>query len=337
MSVVYVVRAIFLALILPSKDNDMWFFLECSCLPFLLVAIKILKPKPLILEIPVAPVETTPLLVSSSSSSSTTTSRKTIKREIHSPLFDLNLARVSLLADIVAYTSKGLAQSPILYAVSDVFGAFGAGFPPAAQSVALALYAKKGGVEIGRLFGALSLIQAVRCDTFKLCCLPCLILIAVLFSSQTLAPFIYGFVFVKTVAIFPSMVFFVSVATISTSYCLLSLIRLPKDDELEYHRQSFVDLEESGSNEELSASRPQERTWTLQVEESFPLSCINVIYCILCRSHVLYLVYIIQEMLLSLFIPKMSNNLSIHSHKFSQIAYQALDIGHLQKLTYLIE
>ena len=133
---------------------------------FALVAIKILKPKPLILEIPVTPVETTPLLNSASSSSSTALSRKTIKKEIHSPLFELNLARASLLVDIVSFASMGLAQNPILYALSAAFGSMGAGFPAAAQSVALALYAKRGGAEIGKLFGAISLIQAIRCDIF---------------------------------------------------------------------------------------------------------------------------------------------------------------------------
>ena len=76
--------------------------------------------------------------------------------------------------------------------------------------------------------------------------------ITALFSSQILAPFIFGFVYVKTVDIYPRMVFFVSVAAICTSYCLLSLIRIPKDDK--YHPQNLADanLEESGSNEELS-------------------------------------------------------------------------------------
>ena len=128
--------------------------------------IKILKPQPLILELPITPVETTPLLNSPTSSSSAMMTRKTIKKEIHSPLFDLNLARASILVHIVAYTSMGLAQSAILFGLCGAFNALGAGFSPAAQSVALALYAKRGGVEIGRLFGALSLIQALRCDLY---------------------------------------------------------------------------------------------------------------------------------------------------------------------------
>ena len=78
------------------------------------------------------------------------------------------------------------------------------------------------------------------------------------FSSKILAPFIYGFIYVKTVAIYPRMIFFVILVPIFTSYCLLSLIRIPKDDE--YHRQDVADLEVSGSNEESSTSRAQEST-----------------------------------------------------------------------------
>lgn len=130
---------------------------------FFLVAIKILKPKPLILEFPVIPVETTPLLDSSFSSSSAMVNRKTIKKEIHSPLFELNLARASLIVDTVSHILMGLAQSPLPFALSGTLSAFGAGFSPAAQSVALALYAKRGGIETGKLFGAISLIQAIRC------------------------------------------------------------------------------------------------------------------------------------------------------------------------------
>ncbi|KAF8808993.1 MFS general substrate transporter [Phlegmacium glaucopus] len=219
LSLVVGIRAIFLALILP-------------------IAIKILKPKPLVLELPVAPTETTSLLNSPSSSSSTLTTRQTIKKEIHSPLFDLNLARVSLLIDVAAYASMGLSQSPILFALFGSLGALGVGFNPAIQSVALALYARRGGTEIGKLFGAISLIQAI--------------------SSQILGPFIYGVVYIKTVAIYPRMVFFVSVAAVSISFCLLSLVRIPKDDK--YHRQSLADLEEPGSNEESSTSRVQEST-----------------------------------------------------------------------------
>ena len=145
---------------------------------FLLVAIKILKPKPLILELPVTPVETTPLLNPLTPSSSTMMARKTIKKEIHSPLFDLNLARLSILIHLVAYISMGVTRRAILFGLSAAFNALGSGFSPAAQSVALALYAKRGGVEIGRLFGALSLIQAMRCELY------CVVYIRVAYSHR---------------------------------------------------------------------------------------------------------------------------------------------------------
>ena len=235
------------------------YFLKCSCLPatFFLAAIKILKPKPVILEFPVTPVETTPLL-NPSSSSSTMTNRMTIKKEIHSPLFDLNLARASLIVKIANYTSMGLAQNSIWFALSGTLGAFSLGFSPAVQSVALALYAERGGVETGRLFGALSLLQVIRCVMIYCCCLYELIRLLGFLSSQILAPFIYGFVYVRTVAIYPPMFFFVFTVALSTAFCILSFIRIPKGDE--YHRQYLADIEESESNEEPSTSRAQEGT-----------------------------------------------------------------------------
>ena len=96
--------------------------------------------------------------------------RKTIKKEIHSLLFDLNLARASLVVEMISYTWMGLTQSPILFVLSIFFDTMGAGFPPAVQSVALALYAEKGGVETGKFLGALSLIEAIRCDTLYCLC-----------------------------------------------------------------------------------------------------------------------------------------------------------------------
>jgi len=52
------------------------------------------------------------------------------------------------------------------------------------------------------------------------------------------------------------MVFFVSVAAVSISFCLMSLVRIPKDDE--YRQQSLDDLEGTESNEESFTSRAEE-------------------------------------------------------------------------------
>ncbi|KAF8163650.1 major facilitator superfamily domain-containing protein [Crassisporium funariophilum] len=222
LSLIGAVRAFFLTAILP-------------------VAIKLLKPKPMILESPVPPNERSSLLDDSSSASGSATTapiQKTIRKEIHSSSFDLGLARASLFMDIVAYTFMGLARTPLAFTVFGALGSLGAGFSPAIQSVTLAMYARRGGTETGRLFGAMSVIQAL--------------------SSQIIGPSLYGFVYMKTVASYPRTIFFVSVGTITISFFLLCLVKVPKDSE--YRRQSVDDLEEPGSNVADFATSAREGT-----------------------------------------------------------------------------
>jgi hypothetical protein len=124
------------------------------------------KPKPIIIEmtIPASRAsETTALLEGAERSNQDLEASKTFKKEIHSPLFDLNLARASLFVDIISYAFMGLANTAGAFTLFGILGAFGAGFNPAMQSVTLALYARRGGTETGRLFGALSVLQALWC------------------------------------------------------------------------------------------------------------------------------------------------------------------------------
>lgn len=55
------------------------------------------------------------------------------------------------------------ARSPLVFTVFSIITCFGSGHAPAAQSVALALYAHRGGVESGKLLGALGVLQVVWC------------------------------------------------------------------------------------------------------------------------------------------------------------------------------
>lgn len=124
------------------------------------MAIKILKPKPIVIEIPVegnnnSNSEASPLLGDS-------TPKPTIKKEIHSPSFDLKLLHFSVVIEILAYTAMALSIRPLPFTLFAALGSLGAGFSPALQSVALALYTRAGGTEVGRLFGALSVVQALR-------------------------------------------------------------------------------------------------------------------------------------------------------------------------------
>jgi hypothetical protein len=114
------------------------------------VAIKLFKPKPKVIEIP---TETVPLLSANQNFSK--------KKEIHSPAFDLGLARISLIIEMVGFTCVALALTPLAFTVAGMLGSMGAGFSPANQAVALALYTKRGGMETGRLFGALSVLQSL--------------------------------------------------------------------------------------------------------------------------------------------------------------------------------
>ncbi|RDB23050.1 putative membrane protein C14C4.07 [Hypsizygus marmoreus] len=198
LSLIGATRAAFLTLLLP-------------------VIIKIFKPQPMTIELPLKPVSTEqdPLLSPSQSSTSPNhcatpnSPPQTIKKEIHSPSFDLGLARGSLFVEVIGYTFMAFAPTATAFTLSSMFGSMGAGFSPAVQSVALALYVRRGGTESGRLFGALSVVQAL--------------------CSQIVGPALYGLVYMETVASTPRAIFFVSMITIALSFTLLTLVRLPKE------------------------------------------------------------------------------------------------------------
>ncbi|KAH6918262.1 major facilitator superfamily domain-containing protein [Coprinopsis sp. MPI-PUGE-AT-0042] len=198
-SIVGASRALFLTVLLP-------------------VAIKLFKPEPLVIDMPSTPSETEPLLSRAEETTppaSTTPSAPagpSSRKVLHSPTFELIVVRVSIVVEIVAYSLMGLASTGSAYAMSAVLAALGVGLSPALQTVALAMYARKGGSETGRLFGALSVVQAL--------------------SSQVLGPTIYGLVYMKTVAFFPRAIFIVSVTGLFLSLLSISFVSLPKDEEL---------------------------------------------------------------------------------------------------------
>ncbi|KAK0459815.1 uncharacterized protein EV420DRAFT_1641998 [Desarmillaria tabescens] len=187
------------------------------------LAIKLCKPKPK----DVSMGEREPFIPSESndsrSSHSDSDRSSSFHLERHSSRFDLGLARVSLFIDIVSYALLGSTASPLIFTLSSMLGSMGTGFSPAIQSVALELYTQRGGTESGRLFGALSVIQAL--------------------SSQIIGPSLYAFVYIKTVATFPRTMFFVGVASVCVSLACLALIRL---DDPENHPH-MLDTEEEGA------------------------------------------------------------------------------------------
>ncbi|KIK57642.1 hypothetical protein GYMLUDRAFT_45806 [Collybiopsis luxurians FD-317 M1] len=206
-----------------SEQLGYWLSLVGSARAFHLtvllpLCIRLFKRKPV--RVPAS--ETEPLLSSASNTSpSTSTSSSRVSTasgsrsdspsrltEPHSSGFDLGLARFSLLVEIIAFILMGVIAHPIAFTTSAMLGSLGSGLSPALQSVALEIYNQRGGAESGRLFGALSVIQAL--------------------SSQIIGPALYGLVFVKTVSTFLRTIFFVSVASATISLIFLSLVRLPR-------------------------------------------------------------------------------------------------------------
>lgn len=121
-----------------------------------LVIIKLLKPAPV--QLPTAPGE--PL---QNPSSQTHPSRQNNTRlPSHSPKFDLNLARISVVLDILAFVIMIFASNGLVFASGAVLQSLGAGYSPAVQAFALDVYSRRGGKgEAGKLFGAISVVQAL--------------------------------------------------------------------------------------------------------------------------------------------------------------------------------
>ncbi|KAJ7905702.1 major facilitator superfamily domain-containing protein [Mycena olivaceomarginata] len=143
-------------------------------------------------------------------------------RERHSAFFDLSLARISLFIEVIAYGAMPFAATGYGFTGLTVLSSFGSGFNPAVQSAAMELYTKRMGasVEAGKLFGGMSVIQAL--------------------AGQILGPSIYGLVFYKTVATFPKAIFWVSVASVCISFVCLSLVRLPTDIRIDAEEESHI-------------------------------------------------------------------------------------------------
>ncbi|KAI0780685.1 major facilitator superfamily domain-containing protein [Trametes elegans] len=198
-----VTRAIFLTVVLP-----------CTCRGFVL---------------PVEPSE--PLEHASSPVTSTNAARPSISRSRspsvmrephghhHSPAFDLALARVSLAIDAAVYALLTVVPGGLAFAATSCLGALGMGFGPAIQSVALTLYNRRGGQDTGKLFGALSVVQAM--------------------SAQVFGPFVYGVTYAHTVATFPKAMIFMASGAVAISCILLAFVRLPSHAPTDVEEQQL--------------------------------------------------------------------------------------------------
>ncbi|KAF8610528.1 MFS general substrate transporter [Ceratobasidium sp. AG-I] len=140
---------------------------------------------------------------------------------------DLLVVRASLLVDLLGYIFLGSVTDQNAFIFSSAVLSFGGGFAPATQSLALALSyptahaarrnAPPGKLppparrEIGRLFGALAVIQAL--------------------GSQVAGPALFSATFVATIATYPRAIFWLSSVIIVLALGSLAIVRLDSGAE----------------------------------------------------------------------------------------------------------
>ncbi|KAF8520540.1 major facilitator superfamily domain-containing protein [Gautieria morchelliformis] len=153
--------------------------------------------------------------------------------------FDLVVAKVSTVLDMLSHLLVLVSSTSAegLFVAFSMISGFGAGMQPAVQSVALCtLHLRditegkeiadgKGGGEVGKLFGAFSVMQAV--------------------ASMILGPLLFGAVYSLTVATYPKAIFMVGAGVMLVSMTVLLLIRPPRVDvpiEIRVETQVEVDV-----------------------------------------------------------------------------------------------
>ena len=83
----------------------------------------------------------------------------------HTPTVDLGLAKFSLVLQAMCFSLIAVLKDPVIFVSASALSALATGYSPMINSLSLELYTRRGGAayEAGRLFGAMSVIQALGC------------------------------------------------------------------------------------------------------------------------------------------------------------------------------
>lgn len=149
----------------------------------------------------------------------------------HSFKIDVILARCALAIEVCAYIFMATTKSGVLFVIGTIFGSASVAVPPICQATAVEIYSSRTGNgagggqgEVGRLFGAMSVVQAMTSVRF---------LIALLDAdnwnsrTQIIGPALYGFVYSHTVATFPQAIMLVAAFNFTVAFVLLSFVKVP--------------------------------------------------------------------------------------------------------------
>lgn len=123
--------------------------------------------------------------------------------------WDLNLARMSLLLAGGSVCGLALAKRTTSFSAAIVSSGLSSGFLPTMQSYALEAYRRRGGQEMGRLFGALAVVQVV--------------------GGYILGPLVFGFVYAGSIGHLPKLIFVVADILIFLSFFVMLFVRVPHD------------------------------------------------------------------------------------------------------------
>ncbi|KAH8997654.1 major facilitator superfamily domain-containing protein, partial [Lactarius hatsudake] len=129
----------------------------------------------------------------------------------HTPALDLGIAKASLVLHAISFVLIAVSKNAGMFVAASMLATLSIGYAPVVQSLSLELYARRGGQtsEAGRLFGAMSVIQAL--------------------GNQILGPSLFGIVYMKTVATFPEAMFYVFMAVVLLSLSFLFLVQIPPE------------------------------------------------------------------------------------------------------------
>jgi MFS family permease len=123
---------------------------------------------------------------------------------------DYTIARACLFLCIIVYTCLSLNVSETSFILLSILVTFGSADSPALNSLALSLLPTA--KERGKMFGALSVIQAL--------------------SASILSPLLFGTLFASTVGWYAPAVFALAAIFLFGAWVFLGCVRLPTDGEL---------------------------------------------------------------------------------------------------------
>ncbi|KAF8344282.1 uncharacterized protein EI90DRAFT_3115030 [Cantharellus anzutake] len=123
----------------------------------------------------------------------------------HNALFDLRIAKGSLMVEVITSFLTSLSFGPRMFCVATILSSFSAGFAPGYQSLALSLM-PRGSADAGKLFGAFSVIHSL---------------------VHIAGPAVYGATYILTNVWLPQGIFWLSFLISSAALALFSFIRLP--------------------------------------------------------------------------------------------------------------